>query len=465
LQFEIENLGIVVEELRMSRAAIATIGLVLAVTQASATDQWPNFRGPNAGVVADDATLPETWNETENVVWKVDVPGLAWSSPVVWDDHIILTTAISAGQEAPPEKGLYDPSEQHGKTRSTSMNRFVVYDIDFQTGKVRWSTDVAHRVPPIGRHVKNSFASETPVVDGQRIYVYFGAIGLVAALDLTGKTVWTQQVPAHETYFDMGTAASPVVYKDRVYIVHDNLSDSFMAAFDARTGARIWQIKRDEDKTGATWSTPFVWENDRRTELVVSASGKVRSYGLDGRLLWELSGMTFLTAPSPFARHGLLYFSSGYPGASPRPVYAVRPGAAGDISLKPDTTSNDYIAWYQPTLGTYQTSALVYGDYYYTLLDRGFLLCHDARTGKEIYGRKRISPEAGGFTASPWAYNGKIFLLSEDGDTFVVQAGPEFRLLGKNSLDEMALATPAVARGSLFLRTQTKLYRIARSSR
>jgi len=449
----------------MSRAVIAAVAFVLAVTQASATDQWPSFRGPNAGVVADDASLPDTWNETENVVWKVDVPGLAWSSPVVWDDHIIVTSAISAGQEALPEKGLYDPGDQHGKTRSTSVNRWVVHDVDFQTGNIRWSRELAQRVPPVGRHVKNSFASETPVIDGDRIYVYFGAIGLVAALDLTGKTIWTQQVPAHETYFDMGTAASPVVYKDRVYIVHDNLSESFMAAFDARSGAQIWKIKRDEDKTAATWSTPYVWENDRRTELIVSASGKVRSYALDGRLLWELSGMTFLTAPSPFARNGLLYFSSGYPGASPRPVYAVRPGATGDISLKPDATSNDYVAWYQPTLGTYQTSALVYGDYYYTLLDRGFLLCHDARTGKEIYGRQRISREAGGFTASPWAYNGKIFLLSEDGDTFVVQAGAEFKLLGKNSLNEMALATPAVARGSLILRTQSKLYRIARSSR
>jgi outer membrane protein assembly factor BamB len=172
--------------------------------------------------------------------------------------------------------------------------------------------------------------------------------------------------------------------------------------------------------------------------------------------------MTFLTAPSPFAKDGLLYFSSGYPGASPRPVYAVRPGGSGDISLKPGETSNAHIVWYQPTLGTYQTSALVYGNYYYTLLDRGFLLCHDARTGRQIYGRQRISPEGLGFTASPWAYNGKIFLLSEDGDTFVIQAGPEFKVLGKNSLDEMALASPAIAHGSVILRTQSKLYRIAR---
>jgi outer membrane protein assembly factor BamB len=144
-------------------------------------------------------------------------------------------------------------------------------------------------------------------------------------------------------------------------------------------------------------------------------------------------------------------------------VYAVRPGGSGDISLKPGETSNEQIVWYQPTLGTYQTSALVYGDYYYTLLDRGFLLCHDARTGRQVYGRQRISAEAGGFTASPWAYNGKIFLLSEDGDTFVIQAGPEFKLLGKNTLNEMALATPAIAQGSVILRTQSKLYRIAKS--
>jgi hypothetical protein len=198
---------------------------------------------------------------------------------------------------------------------------------------------------------------------------------------------------------------------------------------------------------------------------VTTSRNKVRSYGLDGTPLWELGGMTVNVVPSPFASHGLLYVSSGYPGANPRPVYAIRPGASGDISLKAGETSSQYIAWYQPLLGTYNTSALVYGDYYYTLLDRGFLVCHDARTGKEIYKRQRISAESTGFTASPWAYNGKIFLLSEDGDTFVVQAGPEYKLLGKNSLSEMPLATPAVARGSLVIRTQSKLYRIGKRVR
>jgi hypothetical protein len=446
----------------MKRAGFIAIAVaVLTLPSLSATDQWSNFRGPQAGVASDDPNLPDRWSDTENVVWKVDIPGLGWSSPVVWDDHIVVTSAVSSGQEAAPEKGLYDPGDQHGKVRSTSVNRWVVYDVDFKTGRIRWSQELHSGIPPIGRHIKNSYASETAVIDGERVYVYFGGAGIVAALDLKGQPVWVKEVSTYETFYDMGTASSPVVYKDRVYLVNDNLTDSFMVALDKRTGAEVWRIKRDEK--GATWATPYVWENERRTEIVTSASGKVRSYDLDGKLLWELKGMTMLTVPSPFAKHGLVFFSSGYPGDAPRPVYAVRPGASGDISLKPGETANDYVAWYQPTLGTYNTSALVYGDFYYTLLDRGFLLCHDARTGKQIYGRQRLSLEGSGFTASPWAYNGKIFALSEDGDTFVIQAGPEFKLLGKNSLNEMSLSTPAIAQSSLIMRTQSKLYRIART--
>jgi outer membrane protein assembly factor BamB len=168
--------------------------------------------------------------------------------------------------------------------------------------------------------------------------------------------------------------------------------------------------------------------------------------------------------PTPFVQHGLVYISSGYPGSSRRPVFAIRPGASGDISLKPGETNNRYIPWFQPLLGSYQTSGLVYGDYHYTLLDRGFLLCHDARTGKQVYGRQRLAAGSG-FAASPWAYNGKVFALSEDGETYVIQPGPEFKVLHKNSLGEMALATPAVAGKSLILRTASNLYRIAKPER
>jgi outer membrane protein assembly factor BamB len=217
-----------------------------------------------------------------------------------------------------------------------------------------------------------------------------------------------------------------------------------------------------QSREGTNWATPFVWEHDGRAEIVTSGSDKVRSYDLTGKLLWEFKGMSSISIPTPFERHGLLFISSGYVGDALRPAYAIRPGASGDITLKPGETANAFIAWSAPTLAPYNPTPLVYGDYYYTLFDRGFFTCHDARTGKEIYGRQRIAVDASGFTTSPWAYNGRIFVMSEDGDTYVIQAGPEFKVLGKNSLGEMTLATPAVSRGSLIIRTASKLYRVAK---
>jgi len=424
--------------------------------QQSLLAEWPQFRGLTAGAVADDPSLPDQWSTTENVVWTVDLPGLGWSSPVVAGEHVFVTAAVSSGDERAPVPGLYDPGESFGKTRSDATHQWMVYDIDFETGAIRWVRELEALVPTELKHVKNSFASETPVTDGRRVYVYFGSIGLVAALNMSGETVWRTDVGSFNGGQEFGTAASPVLHDGRLYIVNDNTTSSFLAAFDADTGDEIWRVERDETEN---WSTPFVWVNRARTEIVTTGRQKIRSYDVNGELLWELGGMTVNVVPTPFAANGLLYLSSGYPGGYPRPVYAVRPGASGDISLDEDETSNEFIAWYQPLLGTYSTSALVYGDYYYTLLDRGFLLCHDARTGEEIYGRQRIAP-GHGFTASPWGYNGNVFVLSEDGDTYVIRAGGTFEILRTNSLDEMSLATPAIARGSLFIRTQSKLYRL-----
>lgn len=442
----------------MRRALWLAVGVWFLATghPRAVEEQWPLFRGPGAGVIADDPALPDTWSETENVAWKVPVPGLGWSSPIVWNDHVFLTSAISEGKEAAPVAGLYD---EHDHVKAAAAQHWMVFDIDFKTGKVRWQRELHGGAPPLLRHVKNSYASETPVTDGERVYVYFGSIGLVAALDFTGTVLWTKQIEAFNTQVELGTGASPALYKDHLFIVNDNVKQSVLLALDKKTGAERWRVQRDEI---GNWSTPLVWENDVRTEIVTTGTRRVRSYDLNGKLLWELKGMSELTIPSPFAKLGLLYVSSGYPGGALRPVYAIRPGASGDISLKEGETTNEFIAWHQPMLGTYNTSALVYGNYYYTLLDRGFLMCHDARTGRQVYGRQRLKAGVSGFTASPWAYNGKIFLLSEDGDTFVVQAGPEFKLLGQNTLDEMPLATPAVLRGSLLVRTATKLYKISR---
>ncbi len=307
--------------------------------------------------------------------------------------------------------------------------------------------------------MKNSYASETPVTDGERVYAYFGNVGLFC-FDMQGKPLWSQRYGPYAMRFGWGTAASPVLHEGRIYIVDDNDDQSFLLALDKKTGKQIWRVERKEK---SNWATPYVWNSGKRTELVTPGTMKVRSYDLDGNILWELGGMSSITIPTPFSKFGLLYITSGYVGDQVRPVFAIKPGAKGDISLKPGETSNEYIAWHQPTAGPYNPSPLIYGDIYYTLLDRGFFTAHDARTGQEIYGKQRIDPAASAFTASPWAYNGKVFALSEDGDTFVMQAGKEYKLLGKNSLDEMCMATPAIARDSLIIRTASKLYRIRRN--
>jgi len=444
------------------------LSLILCARLSANDEQWPKFRGPNAGAIADDPSLPDRWSETENVIWKTTVPGLGWSSPVIWDDHVFLTSAVSAGEEELPVPGLYD---EHDHIAANATHRWVVYDVDLETGAIRWERELHSELPRLRRHIKNSYASETPVTDGESLFVYFGSVGLVAALDMKGTVRWQKDIGTFNTMIELGTAASPLLHEDRLYIVNDNTTESFMLALDKYTGEETWRIPRDE--RGNNWSTPVLWENRLRTEIVTTGRFGVRSYDLDGTLLWELHGMSNLNTPSPFVSEGLVYISSGYPGGSLRPVYAIHPGAEGDISLWAEQesswstrfpgnrASSEYIAWAYPLLGTYNTSALVYRGIYYTLLDRGLLLAHDARTGREVYGRRRLKIGSG-FTASPWGYNGKVFVLSEAGDTYVIKAGSDFEILHTNSLNEMSLATPAIARGSLFVRTQSALYRIAR---
>jgi outer membrane protein assembly factor BamB len=431
--------------------------VLLLTVVAGANDKWPQFRGPLSLGVAEDPTLPDTWSATENVAWKTPIPGVGWSSPIVWGDKIFVTSVISAGQIEPPKKGLYFGGERKA---STDEHRWMVYCLDWKAGKVLWEREVERGLPPSSRHLKNSYASETPVTDGERVYFYFGNLG-VFCFDLAGKPLWKKQWAAFPTRYGWGTAASPVLYKDRLYIVNDNDEKSFMVGLDKKTGQEVWRVERE---VGTNWATPYIWENKLRTEIITPGTKKVRSYDLNGKTLWEFSGMSSIAIPTPFSKFDLLYIASGYVGDNHRPVYAIKPGASGDISLKEGERSNQFIAWYQPQAGPYNPSPLIYGDYYYTLFDRGFFTCHDAKTGKEIYGKQRLSESATAFTSSPWAYNGKIFCLSEDGDTFVIQAGPEYKLLGKNSLDEMCMATPAIARGSLIIRTASHLYRIAKSS-
>jgi outer membrane protein assembly factor BamB len=440
---------------------VLLFALILVVSIAPSTNadpNWPSFRGGSRAGVAEAKTLPDVWGVDQNVVWKVEIPGRGWSSPVVWGDRVFVTSVQTDGKPLEPRKGLYI-QDLNGKTPE-GEHRWQVHCLDWKTGKTLWTRDAFKGKAASTIHIKNSLASETPVTDGERVYAYFGNVGL-ACYDNDGKEVWSQKWEPRKMRMGWGTAASPALHGDRLFIVNDNEEKkSYLVALDKRTGKEVWKVDRDEQ---SNWATPFVWQNEKRTEIVTAGSGKVRSYDLDGQLLWEFAGMSILSIPSPFAGNGLLYVSSGYV-MDPfiKPVYAVRPGAAGDITPKADETKNDFIAWLHRQAGPYNPSPLVYDDLLYVLYDRGFLSCYEAKTGKLVYEKQRLGP--GAFTASPWAYGGKVFCLSEDGDTVVVQAGREFKLLGKNSLDEMCLATPALAHGSLLIRTQGKLYRIEKKA-
>jgi len=322
-----------------------------------------------------------------------------------------------------------------------------------------WKQEADAGKPLTPRHIKNNYAPETQVTDGKLIYSYFADQGLFAH-DLDGKLKWKRQMKAFRTRYNWGSAASPALYGDVIYILNDNEESSFIEAFDKKTGKTTWRRERKEK---SNWATPFVWKNDLRTEIITPGTGTTRSYGLDGKLLWELvADMSSITIATPYTAHGLLYVTSGYVGDGRKPIYAISPGGKGMINLKEKGATASSIAWRQPKAAPYNPSTLVYKDLLYVLYDFGFFACFDARTGKEVYGKLRVRErQRTPFTASPWAYDDKVFCLSEDGDCFVYKAGRKNELLHVNKLDELCMASPGMARGSLFIRTASKLYRIS----
>jgi outer membrane protein assembly factor BamB len=336
--------------------------------------------------------------------------------------------------------------------------RFMVYSFDVKTGKLRWEQE-AHTGPPVGgRHRKNSYASETPATDGERIYALFGNIGLYC-YSMDGKLLWTHKIDPHPRYLDFGTASSPVVHDGRVYLLDDNQEASYLAALDAKTGAVLWKTPRKmQGIMGSGWSTPYVWTNPLRTEIIAIGTGVAISYGTDGKELWRIKGTTQAN-PTPTSGEGMLFIGTGSQGESNRPLFAIKPGASGDISLPQGTTSNEFVVWFQPRASAYTSSPLVFNGRVYTVNDTGIMQVFDVKTGKEIY-KARVGGVGNTFSASPWASGGHVFFLSEEGDTFVIKPGDAYEEVAKNSLGEMAFASPAVTRDGLFIRTQSRLYRI-----
>ena len=435
---------------------LQSLVLWTAITPLGAAENWPQFRGPGVRGVAGDADLPHRWSATDNVAWKTALPGRGWSSPIVWGNRVFLTTVIGEDASNPP-KGKVEGGKAFPEHRqpTVSERQWEVLCLDLLSGKVLWERVVHRSPPPAPTHVKNSYATETPIADGERVYACFGNVA-VFCLDFEGRPLWSKAIRPCRMQYDAGTAASPVLHADRLYLVNDNEEQSYLLALDKCTGKEAWRIPRDEK---SNWSTPCIWEHKMRTEIVTAGSSKVRAYNLDGKLLWWFAGMSGITVPTPFADQELLYVSSGYLGDRRRPVYAIRPGATGDISLQPDQTGNAAIAWCQATAAPYHPTPLVYADRLYVLHDRGWLSAFQPRTGEPLFEKQRFA-HAGQFWASPWACNGRVFCLNEEGETFVVRAGDRFELLGTNKLadDDMCFATPAMASGRLLIRSSVRLY-------
>ncbi|MCA9231243.1 MAG: PQQ-binding-like beta-propeller repeat protein [Planctomycetales bacterium] len=435
------------------------LGTLSFAPRAAGQENWPRFRGADAtGVVADDPRLPDTWDQETNVLWKAAIPGRGWGSPIVWGDRVFVSAVHSDEEYEQPKAGLY-----LGLGRSAppdSIHHWMVYCLSLTTGELIWKHEAHVGKPQMPRHPKNTYAAETPTTDGSRLYVLFGDVGLYC-YDFEGQQLWAHEIEPKKTLFGYGAAASPVVADDQVIMVYDNQEESYIAALDCASGNERWRVARDNL---SSWATPLVWKYDDQTEIVVPGVVENRSYGIDGSLLWHFNGqMSSLVIPSPFAVDGLLYITSGYFQDEKRPVFAIKPGARGDIGLEADASSNESIAWSLKKMGPYNTSPIVYGGYYYTLLDRGMITCHNAKTGELVYDRQRF-PQGASFTASPWAYNGKVFFLDEDGETYVMPLGDEFKIDHVNSLDELCVATPSICQGKLLIRTAGQVYCISNQS-
>ena len=421
---------------------------------------WPSFRGPRASGIADGQKPPVKWDvpQSVNVAWKTPIPGLAHSGPVVWGDRIFVTTAISSDPKAKFRWGLYgdvEPSED------LSKHTWKVYCLDRKTGKILWEQTAHEGIPRTKRHPKNSQASATPATDGKHVVASFGSQGLYV-YDTSGKLLWKKDLGTlnagwfFDPDFEWGAASSPVIYKNTVIVQCDIQKNSFLAAFDLKDGREVWRTARPEIPS---WGTPTVWEGKGGPQVITNGTKAVRGYDPEtGKQLWQLSPNSEVTATTPVGANDLIFIANGYPPI--QPIYAIRPSARGDISLKDGQESSEHVAWSKKRGGPYMPTALVYGEHLYLCSNNGILSCYRAATGERVY-QQRISEKGGSHSASPVAADGRIYFASEDGDVHVVKAGPEFERLATNPVGEVMMATPAIAPGMIVLRTEHQVIAVA----
>jgi outer membrane protein assembly factor BamB len=449
------------------RVVAREIVLTRAPTQAPlpppapATGSWPSFRGPQASGVAEDQELPDDWdgNTGENILWKTPIRGLAHSSPIVWGDRVFVTTAISSRADASFRPGLYGDGDA---SDDRTVHEWVILAIDKRTGAIEWQS-VAHEGAPVGkRHVKSTYASATPSTDGRLLVASFGSQG-VYAYDVLGNFRWkvdlghldlgAYDIPT----FEWGPASSPILWRGLVFLQCDTQKDSFLLALDAVTGETVWKAERDELPS---WGTPTIYEGPAGVELVTNASNFLRGYDpKSGKELWRLGGSSKITAPTPVFTEELIVLASGR--RPEQPIFVLRAGARGDLTLAEGKTSSDAVVWSRERRGSYMPTPLIYGGVLYVLANNGVFDAYELASGEDLY-RARIPHLGSGFSASPVAADGKIYLSNEDGDMIVLRAGRRFEHVATNPMGELLMATPALSDGVLYVRSEKSLFAVGR---
>jgi outer membrane protein assembly factor BamB len=426
---------------------------------------WPSFRGPHASGVADGQDLPDRWSgETrEQVLWRTAIPGLAHSSPIVWDDRLFVTSAISTRGNATFKPGQYGSGDA---SDDRSRQRWMLYALDRRTGEILWER-TAHESEPIDkRHIKSTYASSTPATDGRVVVAWFGSQG-VHAYTVEGAFLWKVDLgrievgPWDAPMLEWGPASSPIIWNDLVILQVDTQADSFLIALAVKTGEEVWKTAREEQ---ASWSTPTLAVTTAGAELIAGGANYIRGYDpRTGRERWRLRSGTLGPIPTPVAADGLMVVASSNLGPA-RPIFVVRPGAVGDLTLKDGETSSSSVVWSRANRAPFTPTPVVYRGLLYVLGNNGVLDAYDVKTGEEIY-RQRLPEIGSGFSASPVAADGKLYLSNEDGQIIVVAAGREFRHIATNPMGELMMATPALSKGVMYLRGARSVFAIGTKRR
>lgn len=423
--------------------------------------QWNMYRGYYASGVLDNANLPETWNaETgENIAWTTEIPGMGHSCPIVWGDNVFVTTAVSEADNGDIKTGIYGSI---GSVQDSSVHEWKIYCIDKNSGAINWEKTAHTGIPEQKRHPMSSHANTTPATNGEFVVAFFGSEGLFC-YDMKGNLQWGKDFGVlKSTFFLVPNAewefsSSPLIHKNTVIVQCDVMENSFVAAYDLKTGEEIWKQNRDEYPG---WCTPNIYSDGEKDIVAVNGFKHRGGYDFEtGEEIWRMSGGGDIPVPTPIVGDELIYFNSAHGKISP--VLAIRKNAKGDITLAENDTTNQYVKWAKLRGGSYMGTMLLYGDYLYNARWNGRLTCFNADTGEEMYSEKVGSGNS--YTASPVAADGIIYITDNDGVVYSVKAGPAYELLHENKLSEVVMGTPSIAENYLFFRTNKHLVAVSKN--